>query len=155
MKLAARCMTMMAVAFVILPAVRADDETSLNAKKDESTASIAAPSVPASAQPIAAKMLPARSSTGQPSQSGAGAQAAGGEPRADTPSGSRVVLGIFLLASHAHGLLATVWATCMAAATSVAYNFNRYLGLVADFGGYDNSRLTLLSPTGSETENSN
>jgi outer membrane protein OmpA-like peptidoglycan-associated protein len=38
--------------------------------------------------------------------------------------------------------------------TSVAYNFNRYVGLVADFGGYDNSRLTLFSPTGSQTLNS-
>jgi len=39
--------------------------------------------------------------------------------------------------------------------TSVAYNFNRYVGLVADFGGYDNSRLTLFSPTGSQTVDSN
>jgi outer membrane protein OmpA-like peptidoglycan-associated protein len=38
--------------------------------------------------------------------------------------------------------------------TSVAYNFNRYLGLVADFGGYDDSRITLFSPTGSQTLNS-
>ena len=38
--------------------------------------------------------------------------------------------------------------------TSVAYNFNRYLGLVADFGGYDNSRLTLFTPTGSQTVDS-
>ena len=28
--------------------------------------------------------------------------------------------------------------------TSIAYNFNRYLGLAADFGGFDNSKLTLL-----------
>ena len=38
--------------------------------------------------------------------------------------------------------------------TSVAYNFNRYVGVVADFGGYGNSRLTLFSPTGSQTVNS-
>ena len=35
--------------------------------------------------------------------------------------------------------------------TSVAYNFNRYIGLVADFGGYDDSRLTFLSPAGNQT----
>jgi outer membrane protein OmpA-like peptidoglycan-associated protein len=39
--------------------------------------------------------------------------------------------------------------------TSVAYNLNRYVGLVADFGGYANSRLTLFTPTTSETFNSN
>ncbi|MEQ1352473.1 MAG: hypothetical protein ABLT11_00560 [Candidatus Acidiferrum sp.] len=35
--------------------------------------------------------------------------------------------------------------------TSVAFNFNRYFGLVADFGGYANSRATLLNPAGSQT----
>ena len=35
--------------------------------------------------------------------------------------------------------------------TSVAYNFNRYFGLVADVGGYANSRVTLLNPAGSPT----
>jgi outer membrane protein OmpA-like peptidoglycan-associated protein len=39
--------------------------------------------------------------------------------------------------------------------TSVAYNFSRYFGLVADFGGFANSRLTLLSPAGSRTVDSN
>ncbi len=35
--------------------------------------------------------------------------------------------------------------------TSIAYNFNRYLGVVADFGGFDNNRLTLFTPTSSRT----
>ncbi len=39
--------------------------------------------------------------------------------------------------------------------TSFAFNVNRYLGLVADFGGYDNSRITLLNPTASRTLDSN
>lgn len=39
--------------------------------------------------------------------------------------------------------------------TSVAYNFNNYLGLVADFGGYANSKVTLFSPAGSQTLDSN
>jgi hypothetical protein len=38
--------------------------------------------------------------------------------------------------------------------TSVAYNFNRYLGVVADFGGFDNNRLTLFTPTSSRTVSS-
>ncbi|MDP9340059.1 MAG: OmpA family protein [Acidobacteriota bacterium] len=39
--------------------------------------------------------------------------------------------------------------------TSVAFNFNRYFGLVADFGGYANSKVTLFSPTGSQTFDAN
>ena len=39
--------------------------------------------------------------------------------------------------------------------TSVAFNFNRYFGLVADFGGYANSRVTLFSPAASQTFDSN
>ena len=35
--------------------------------------------------------------------------------------------------------------------TSIAYNFTSYFGLVADFGGYDNSKVTLFSPTASNT----
>jgi outer membrane protein OmpA-like peptidoglycan-associated protein len=35
--------------------------------------------------------------------------------------------------------------------TSVAFNFNRWFGLVADFGGYANSRVTLFSPSASQT----
>lgn len=39
--------------------------------------------------------------------------------------------------------------------TSVAYNFTKHLGLVADFGGYANSRMTLMAPTGDQTFDSN
>ena len=35
--------------------------------------------------------------------------------------------------------------------TSVAYNFTRNIGLVADFGGYANTRLTLINPAGDQT----
>ena len=35
--------------------------------------------------------------------------------------------------------------------TSIAYNFNRYFGLVADFAGFDNSKVTLFSPIASRT----
>ncbi len=38
--------------------------------------------------------------------------------------------------------------------TSIAYNFNRYFGLVADFGGYANSEVTLFTPTASQTVDS-
>jgi outer membrane protein OmpA-like peptidoglycan-associated protein/opacity protein-like surface antigen len=36
------------------------------------------------------------------------------------------------------------------ASTSVAYNFNRYLGLVADFAGFADGKVTLFSPAGSQ-----
>src|ERR1700736_6500600 len=35
--------------------------------------------------------------------------------------------------------------------TSIAYNFNRYFGLVADLAGFDNSKVTLFGPTASRT----
>ena len=35
--------------------------------------------------------------------------------------------------------------------TSVAYNFNRYFGLAADFAGFDDNKVTLLNGTGSVT----
>ncbi len=35
--------------------------------------------------------------------------------------------------------------------TSIAFNLNRWMGLVADFGGYDNSKVTLFSPSASRT----
>jgi len=35
--------------------------------------------------------------------------------------------------------------------TSIAYNFNRYFGLVADLAGFDNSKVTLFGPTASST----
>ncbi len=39
--------------------------------------------------------------------------------------------------------------------TSVAYNLNSYFGLAADFGAYDNNKLTLFNPTGSRTVDAN
>src|SRR6202035_4682830 len=35
--------------------------------------------------------------------------------------------------------------------TSIAYNLTRSFGLVADFAGFDNSKVTLFSPTASNT----
>jgi hypothetical protein len=38
--------------------------------------------------------------------------------------------------------------------TSVAYNINSFLGIVGDFAGFDNNRLTIFTPTSSQTFNS-
>src|ERR1700733_7296901 len=38
--------------------------------------------------------------------------------------------------------------------TSVAYNINSFLGIVGDFAGFDNNRLTIFTPTTSQTVNS-
>jgi hypothetical protein len=37
---------------------------------------------------------------------------------------------------------------------SVAYNINSFLGIVGDFAGFDNNRLTIFTPTSSQTVNS-
>jgi outer membrane protein OmpA-like peptidoglycan-associated protein len=133
-------------------ALYADDgaKPKAKAKKDESAASISAPAVTAKAPPDASAKLPAPPSTSLQSRSRAYNHAGGWEesdndaPKVEwfvgysfwratpTVSGNRMV--------YLHG-----------GSTSVAYNFNRYIGLVADLGGYADSRLTLFSPAGSKT----
>ena len=159
MRLAARCIATMAVAFVLVPALYADDgKPKAKAKKDEPAASIAVPTVAAETQPSTGATLPLESSSSRPSRSGAYARPVGemhpwDESENDTPkvewfagysfwratptsSGNRMV--------YLHG-----------GSTSIAYNLNEYVGLVADFGGYANSRLTLFNPAGSKTFDSN
>jgi opacity protein-like surface antigen len=149
MKLAARCIATMLVAFLMALALQADDAANPKTKNDEPGASLSAPAVPADAQPTASKTLTAASSAKRPSQSGSSAQRSGHESGANTPRIEWFLGYSFWRAmptspsnrmSYLHG-----------GSTSVAYNFNRYLGLVADFGGYDDSRLTLFNPAGSET----
>jgi outer membrane protein OmpA-like peptidoglycan-associated protein/opacity protein-like surface antigen len=152
MRLAARSIATLTVAFVIAPALYADDGAKPKAqtKKDESAASIAAPAAAATAPADTAAPLPAPFSTNLQSRSRAYDHPVGWDESENDPpkiewffgysfwhatptdSGNRMV--------YLHG-----------GSTSFAYNFNRYLGLVADFGGYADSRLTLFSPAGSKT----
>jgi hypothetical protein len=156
MRLAARFIATMVVAFVTVPALYANDtpEPKARAERDEPVPSVIAPSVTAEAQPNTAEMPPARYSTSRLSLSGAAAEPAGavhgyGDSENYTPKVE------WFLGYSFWRAMPTAMSNRMGylhgGSTSVAYNFNRYVGLVADFGGYDNSRLTLFSPTGGRT----
>ncbi|MGA3293179.1 MAG: OmpA family protein [Candidatus Acidiferrales bacterium] len=160
MRSAARFIATMAVAFVMAPALCADDGANpkTTAKNDDS-ASIIAPAAPAKAQPATAEPLPVRSSsTSSQSQSGAFAEPVAATQRWDDSEEYTPKVEWFLGYSFWRAM-PTTFSNRMGylhgGSTSVAYNFNRYVGLVADFGGYDNSRVTLFTPTASHTFDSN
>jgi outer membrane protein OmpA-like peptidoglycan-associated protein/opacity protein-like surface antigen len=159
MRFAARCIGTIAVALVMVAAIRADDTTKPKAVKEERN-SVAAPIVVANSQPVADTSLPLNSSTTDPLAPTAPAtdQTTGGMHRwndgeAYTPKiewflGYSFWRAVPTSSSNRMGYL-------HGGSTSVAYNVNRYLGLVADFAGFDNSRVTLFTPTQSETFDSN
>jgi outer membrane protein OmpA-like peptidoglycan-associated protein/opacity protein-like surface antigen len=155
---AARFITTMAVTFFLMPALFADDTTKPKAtpQKDEAV-SITAPSAPAEAQPSPAK-TPEESSAGPQLQFGENAQPTGAMNTWDESENYTPKVEWFLGYSFWRAM-PTAFSNRMGylhgGSTSVAYNFNRYLGLVADFAGFDNSKLTLFSPTGSQTVDAN
>src|SRR5580658_6063561 len=167
MNRAARLIATTAIALLLVPTLFADDATKPKAKrKDEAATSSNAPSASdaynlptdAQPQPEAGAELPVSTvaSSPVPPQDNAGSigamhrwdDAEGYTPKVEwflgysfwratpTSNGNRI--------GYLHG-----------GSTSVAYNLNRYVGLVADFGGYDNSRVTLFTPTTSDTFDSN
>jgi outer membrane protein OmpA-like peptidoglycan-associated protein len=178
MNRAARLIATVATAFLLVPALLADDTTKPKAKGNDdaaasssafSTATSAtaiapgAPSLslpsdasksPADAQPQPDAAPPVSSAFPAPPQDSSGSM--GAMHRWDDPEGYTPKIEWFLGYSfwratptsngnrigYLHG-----------GSTSVAYNFNRYVGIVADFAGFDNSKLTLFGPTGSETLN--
>jgi outer membrane protein OmpA-like peptidoglycan-associated protein/opacity protein-like surface antigen len=154
MRLAARFIGIMAVAFSLMPALFADDTTKPKAtsQKDEAV-SITSPTATAEAQPSAAE-TPAESSASPQSQYGANAQPIGAMSTWDESENYTPKVEWFLGYSFWRAM-PTAFSNRMGylhgGSTSVAYNFNRYVGLVADFGGFDDSRLTFFSPTGSQT----
>src|SRR5580704_4780384 len=155
MRLAARCIATLAIAFAIIPGVRADDTTKAKAKADTvaPVTSDTAPAATDASQPVSSATAFAPYSSSLRSQSGyAGSSGAmhswdEGEhytPRVEWFLGYSFWRAVPTSDSNRIGYL-------HGGSTSVAYNFNRYLGLVADFGGYDNNKLTLIGPTGSQT----
>ena len=165
MNRAARLIATTAIALLLVPTLFADDATKPKAKrKDEAATSSNAPSASdaynlptdAQPQPEAGAELPVSTvaSSPVPPQDNAGSigamhrwdDAEGYTPKVEwflgysfwratpTSNGNRI--------GYLHG-----------GSTSVAYNLNRYVGLVADFAGFDNSKLTLLGPAGSQTFN--
>ncbi|HVB33969.1 MAG TPA: OmpA family protein [Patescibacteria group bacterium] len=158
MSLVARVIATMAVAFVMLPGLYANDAAKPKAKAKKPAASIVAPVVTETKGPSnTTKSLFAPFSTISQSRSEthggqAGAMDGSGEsgsyPKVEWFLGYSFWRAMPTAASNRMGYL-------HGGSTSVAYNFNKYVGLVADFGGYDNSNLTLFSPTGSRTLDSN
>ena len=162
MRLAARFIATMAVALVMVPTLYGGNaaKPKEKGKGDEPSAALIAPTVSAKVHPVASGALPARSSTKprRRSQSGGSAQPAGrglgrGSSGNYTPKVEWFLGYSFWRAmptsrsnrlGYMHG-----------GSTSVALNFNRYLGLVLDFGGFANDKLTLLGPARDRTVDSN
>jgi outer membrane protein OmpA-like peptidoglycan-associated protein len=155
MRSAAKFIVGIAGALLLAPMLFADDtaKTKASAQKEEPVASVASPAAAEVADSAGTLPLPFYATA----QSASGAEPTGATHRWDQPENSYPKVEWFLgysfwravptSSSNRMGYL-------HGGSTSVAYNFNRYLGLVADFGGFDNSKLTLLGPTGSETVNS-
>jgi outer membrane protein OmpA-like peptidoglycan-associated protein/opacity protein-like surface antigen len=159
MKLGVRMIATMVVAFVMVPALYADDGANpkTTAKNNDDSASVAAPAVPAKTQPDTAEPRPVRSATSPQSQAGAFAQPVAAMHRWNDSEEYAPTVEWFSGYSfwRAMPALNNRMGYLHGGSASVAYNFNRYVGLVADFGGYDNNRVTLFTPTASETFHSN
>src|SRR5579863_10493355 len=156
MRLAARCIATMAIAFAMIPALRADDTTKAKAKADTVAPATSDAATDAS-QPVSSAYTFAPYSSSLQSASGNAYSSAAmhswdeGEhytPRVEWFLGYSFWRAMPTSFSNRMGYL-------HGGSTSVAYNFNHYLGLVADFAGFDNTKLTLFSPTGSPTVHSN
>lgn len=152
MRLAARCMATMAFAFVLAPALCADDTTQPKAKtkKDEAPASVIALSAVTKGQPAPASTSPTSAADAYVQPAAAmhsWDESENSFPKVEWFFGYSFWRAMPTSASNRMGYL-------HGGSTSIAYNFNRYVGLVADFAGFDNSKLTLLGPTGSETVDS-
>ncbi len=160
MRLAARFIATTSLTLVLALAIRADDgaKPEANPKKIDSAAPAVAPTLPAKAEPSTAYELPAPVSTSRQSESGALAGPVPATRSWDEPEEYTPKVEWFLGYSFWRAL-PTAFSNRIGylhgGSTSVAYNLNRYVGLVADFGGYDNSRLTLFNPNGTTTFDSN
>ncbi len=136
MRLGLRIFATMAVAFSLVPALRADDtaKPAATAKKDGAVNSRVAPGAVGKAKPAAttAASLPA---TAIPQSRGADSNT----PKAELFLGYSFVPAVpFSVGNRIDWL--------HGGSTSLALNVNRYLGLVADFGGYRANKFA--PPTG-------
>jgi outer membrane protein OmpA-like peptidoglycan-associated protein/opacity protein-like surface antigen len=179
MNRAARLIATTGIAFLLVPTLFADDTTKPKAKgKDEAATSGNAPSTSdasggsgapnlssaaynlptdAQPQPQAGAALPVNTVANSPAPpqdhaGSVGAMHPGDDTQGYTPNVEWFLGYSFWRAtpasngnriSYLHG-----------GSTSVAYNFNKYVGLVADFAGLDDNKLTLFSPGLTETVNS-
>jgi outer membrane protein OmpA-like peptidoglycan-associated protein/opacity protein-like surface antigen len=158
MRLAARCIVTLAIAFAMVPALCADGTAAPKVNSTAEGSSIASTSTSAKASPKAAALQPARVTASQPSKPEASPQSVGVR-RKGTQSDSYTPKIEWFLGYSFWRAVPTSTGNRMGylhgGSTSLAYNFNKHLGLVADFGGYSNSRLTLFSSNRSRTVDAN
>jgi hypothetical protein len=158
MRSAARFIVTMAVALVLVPALYADDaaKPATESTKDETAASAIVPGIAAEAQPNTDALPSIRFSESRESLPAEPPQAAGRArglgssdeyPRVEWFLGYSFWRAMPTSPTNRMGYL-------HGGSTSVAINVNKYLGIVADFGGYANSKVTLFTPTAGRTVDS-
>ncbi|MGB2653613.1 MAG: outer membrane beta-barrel protein, partial [Candidatus Acidiferrum sp.] len=141
MKLGTRILPTMAIAFFLVPALFADDtpKPGDGPKKDESASTVAAPGPAAKPAGKSAFPPPAARSAQAPAGEGTGNHSGRHSQRARAQSDSTPKLELFLGYSYWR---AVPYSTgnrmeyLNGGSTSLAYNFNRHVGLVADFAGF-------------------
>ena len=177
MNRAARLIATTALAFLLVPTLFADDTTKPKAKaKDEAAASSSLPSTPdasnSSILPSGPAISPGLPANAQPLPDAASVTAVRPSAIAPPPEPNAESMGAMHRWDDAEGYTPKVewflgysfWRATPTSngnrigylhggSTSVAYNLNKYVGLVADFAGFDNSKLTLFGPGGSDTFN--
>jgi len=162
MKLGKRSIPTMAVAFFLVPMLFADDtpKPGDTPKKDESATSTTARGAaakPAGKTPLA---LPAEASTQEHAAKGSGNRAGRHSRGAEVQSESTPKVELFLGYSYWRSVPDSTGNRIdgmNGGSTSLAYNFNSHIGLVADFAGFgvDSLEFSRLGPAYSPSRNVN
>jgi outer membrane protein OmpA-like peptidoglycan-associated protein len=153
MKLGTRIIPTMAVAFFLVPLLFADDTAKPGdtPKKDESASSAAAPGAAAKPTGRTTPPLPAAPSAQAPAGEGKGNHGGRHTRHERAQSDSTPKLELFLGYSYWRAVPysnGNRMEFLNGGSTSLAYNFNRHVGLVADFAGFrvDTLQFTNLGP---------
>jgi len=145
-----------AVAFLFVTALHANDSAAPTPATKNAAPAVSTPApASANAQPDSTAALPAPSpapaSASDPSQPAPSAQPAPA-PQGSVPSDRPYPKVELFLGYSFWRAMPTSTANRMSylhgGATNVAYNFNRWFGLVFDFSGFATDRVTLISPAG-------
>ncbi len=161
MKLGKRIIPTIAVAFFLVPTLFADDTPKPGdtpKKKDESVSSTTAPG--AAAKPVGktSLSLPAAPSAQMPAGEGKGNRSGRHSHRAGAQSDSTPKVELFLGYSYWRAVPDSIRNRIdgmNGGSTSLAYNFNRRVGLVADFAGFRVDSLEFTSPGAAFTPSRN
>ena len=142
MKLGARIIPTVAIAFLLVPTLFADDSAKPadTPKKDESVNSSAAPSAAAQPTPASLPQAPAGGAAGGRSERHA--------RRAREHDNATPKVELFLGYSYWRALPISTGnriESMNGGSTSLAYNLNRHIGLVADFGGFKVDSLQFIN----------